>query len=129
MSESTDNNSKNVMKAMIAAAPAVARVNEGIRRGHLYPDYDISSVIAGAANTIMSLRDAGKPLHFYLHETSLFDSSISVAERSMLEFMDRNKFKMNAMADMYKGCCERIQLVGSRRKKVCLTKRHRLVLH
>lgn len=113
MSESTDNNSKNVMKAMIAAAPAVARVNEGIRRGHLYPDYDISSVIAGTANTIMSLRDAGKPLHFYLQETSLFDSSISAAERSMLEFMDRNKFKMNAMADMYKGCCERIQVVGS----------------
>lgn len=113
MSESTDNNSKNVMKAMIAAAPAVARVNEGIRRSHLYPDYDISGVISGTANTIMSLRDAGKPLHFFLQETSLFDSSISVAERSMLEFMDRNKFKMNAMADMYKGCCERIQLVGS----------------
>lgn len=113
MSESTDNNSKNVMKAMIAAAPAVARVNEGIRRSHLYPDYDISGVISGTANTIMSLRAAGKPLHFFLQETSLFDSSISVAERSMLEFMDRNKFKMNAMADMYKGCCERIQFVGS----------------
>lgn len=113
MSESTDNNSKNVMKAMIAATPSVARVNEGIRRGHLYPDYDISSVIAGTANTIMSLRDAGKPLHFYLQETTLFDGSISAAERSMLEFMDRNKFKMNAIADMYKGCCERIQVVGS----------------
>lgn len=113
MSESTDNNSKNVMKAMIAAAPAVARVNEGIRRGHLYPDYDISSVIAGTANTIMSLRDAGKPLHFFLQETDLFNNSVSEAERSMLEFMDRNKFKMNAMADMYKGCCERIQVVGS----------------
>ena len=113
MSESTDNNSKNVMRAMIAAAPSVARINEGIRRGYLYPDYDISSVIAGTANTVMSLRDEGKPLHFYLQETSLFNNSVSESEQLMLEFIDRNKFKMKAMSDMYKGCCERIQLVGS----------------
>ena len=113
MSESTDNNSKNVMKAMIAAAPSVARINEGIRRGYLYADYDISRVITGTANTVMSLRDEGKPLHFYLQETNLFNTGVTESEQLMLEFIDRNKFKMKAMADMYKGCCERIQLVGS----------------
>uniref|UniRef100_UPI004027D284 transglycosylase SLT domain-containing protein n=1 Tax=Megasphaera sp. TaxID=2023260 RepID=UPI004027D284 len=37
LSEATDNNSKNIMNAMIAAAPEVAKVNEGIKNGTLYP--------------------------------------------------------------------------------------------
>lgn len=113
LSESTDNNSKNVMNAMMAAAPQVAQVNEGIKNGTLYDDYDISTTIADTAKTIMSLRDAGKPLNFYLKETSLFDSPVTPAERSILEFIDRNKFKSKNIADLYKGSCERIFAVGS----------------
>lgn len=113
LSEATDNNSKNIMNAMIAAAPEVAKVNEGIKEGNLYPDYDISDVITKTAKTIMSLRNEGKPLSFHLQETSLFSQGESEAERLVLEFIERNKFKSRTIADMYKGACDRIFAVGS----------------
>lgn len=113
LSEATDNNSKNIMNAMIAAAPEVAKVNEGIKNGTLYPDYDISDVITKTAKTIMSLRNEGKPLSFHLQETDLFSQGESEAERLILEFIERNKFKSRTIADMYKGACDRIFAVGS----------------
>ena len=113
LSEATDNNSKNIMNAMIAAAPEVAKVNEGIKNGTLYPDYDISDVITKTAKTIMSLRNEGKPLSFNLQETDLFSQGESEAERLVLEFIERNKFKSRTIADMYKGACDRIFAVGS----------------
>lgn len=113
LSEATDNNSKNIMNAMIAAAPEVAKVNEGIKEGNLYPDYDISDVITKTAKTIMSLRNEGKPLSFHLQETSLFSQGESEAERLVLEFIERNKFKSRTIADMYKAVCDRIFAVGS----------------
>jgi len=113
LSEATDNNSKNIMNAMIAAAPEVAKVNEGIKNGTLYPDYDISDVITKTAKTIMSLRNEGKPLSFHLQETYLFSQGESEAERLVLEFIERNKFKSRTIADMYKGACDRIFAVGS----------------
>lgn len=113
LSEATDNNSKNIMNAMIAAAPEVANVNEGIKNGTLYPDYDISDVITKTAKTIMSLRNEGKPLSFHLQETDLFSQGESEAERLVLEFIERNKFKSRTIADMYKGACDRIFAVGS----------------
>ena len=113
LSEATDNNSKNIMNAMIAAAPEVAKVNEGIKNGTLYPDYDISDVITKTAKTIMSLRNEGKPLSFHLQETDLFSQGESEAERLVLEFIERNKFKSRTIANMYKGACDRIFAVGS----------------
>lgn len=113
LSEATDNNSKNIMNAMIAAAPEVAKVNEGIKNGTLYPDYDISDVITKTAKTIMSLRNEGKQLSFHLQETDLFSQGESEAERLVLEFIERNKFKSRTIADMYKGACDRIFAVGS----------------
>ena len=113
LSEATDNNSKNIMNAMIAAAPEVAKVNEGIKNVTLYPDYDISDVITKTAKTIMSLRNEGKPLSFHLQETDLFSQGESEAERLVLEFIERNKFKSRTIADMYKGACDRIFAVGS----------------
>lgn len=113
LSEATDNNSKNIMNAMIAAAPEVAKVNEGIKEGTLYPDYDISDVITKTAKTIMSLRNEGKPLSFHLQETNLFSQGESEAERLVLEFIERNKFKSRTIADMYKAVCDRIFAVGS----------------
>lgn len=113
LSEATDNNSKNIMNAMIAAAPEVAKVNEGIKNGTLYPDYDISDVITKTAKTIMSLRNEGKPLPFHLQETDLFSQGGLEAERLVLEFIERNKFKSRTIADMYKGACDRIFAVGS----------------
>ena len=113
LSEATDNNSKNIMNAMIAAAPEVAKVNESIKNGTLYSDYDISDVITKTAKTIMSLRNEGKPLSFHLRETDLFSQGESEAEQLVLEFIERNKFKSRTIADMYKGACDRIFAVGS----------------
>lgn len=113
LSEATDNNSKNIMNAMIAAAPEVAKVNEGIKNGALYPDYDISDVITKTAKTIMSLRNEGKPLPFHLQETDLFSQGGLEAERLVLKFIERNKFKSRTIADMYKGACDRIFAIGS----------------
>lgn len=113
MSESTDNNIRNIMNAMIASAVKVARVNRGIGNGDLFPDYNVSKCIADTAQKIMALRAENKPLSFYLNETSLFDESVSTEERLMLEFIDKNKFKVKNISNLYKTCCDKIFAIGS----------------
>ena len=113
MSEATDSNSKNVLKAMIAAAPKVAKVNDGIKNGEIYPEYDVAKVITDSVKKLMSLRDANKPLDFYLNENSLFDEENSEENKAMLKFMDGNKFKVREMAELFNGLADRAFAMGN----------------
>ncbi len=113
MSEATDSNSKNILKAMIAVAPNVSKVNDAIQRGEVYPEYNVSKVITDSVKKLISLRDAGKPLDYYLNETAMFQEENSAESKLMLRFMSANKFKVKNMSDAFNGLTQRALAVGN----------------
>lgn len=112
MSESTDNNIRNVMNSMLAVAPKVAMLNDGMEKGLFY-SYPLSDVISGSAKTLISLREQNKPVKFYLEETSLISENENQNSiNDVLQFIDRNKRSGKAITAFFNELCNEIELQG-----------------
>ena len=112
MSESTDNNIRNVMNSMLAVAPKVAMLNDGMGKGLFY-SYPLSDVISGSAKTLISLREQNKPVKFYLEETSLISENENQNSiNDVLLFIDRNKRSGKAITAFFNELCNEIELQG-----------------
>lgn len=112
MSESTDNNIRNVMNAMLTVAPKVAMLNDGMVKGLFY-SYPLSDVISGSAKTLIGLREQNKPVKFYLEETSLISESENQDSiNDVLQFIDRNKRSGKTITAFFNEMCNEIELQG-----------------
>lgn len=112
MSESTDNNIRNVMNAMLSVAPKVAMLNDGMGKGLFY-SYPLSDVISGSAKTLIGLREQNKPVKFYLEETSLISESENQGSiNDVLQFIDRNKRSGKTITAFFNEMCNEIELQG-----------------
>lgn len=112
MSESTDNNIRNVMNSMLAVAPKVAMLNDGMEKGLFY-SYPLSDVISGSAKTLISLREQNKPVKFYLEETSLISENENQNSiNDVLQFIDKNKRSGKAITAFFNELCNEIELQG-----------------
>ncbi|AXB82591.1 LPD38 domain-containing protein [Megasphaera hexanoica] len=112
MSESTDNNIRNVMNAMLTVAPKVAMLNDGMGKGLFY-SYPLSDVISGSAKTLIGLREQNKPVKFYLEETSLISESENQDSiNDVLRFIDRNKRSGKTITAFFNEICNEIELQG-----------------
>lgn len=112
MSESTDNNIRNVMNSMLAVAPKVAMLNDGMGKGLFY-SYPLSDVISGSAKTLISLREQNKPVKFYLEETSLISENENQNSiNDVLLFIDRNKRSGKTITAFFNELCNEIELQG-----------------
>jgi hypothetical protein len=90
LSESLDNNVKNITNALLSVAPRMAQMKDSIARGDLY-QLDITPSIADAVKKLSALRDEGKPVSVYLQEQSMFGDELSGEAKTLLEFFDANK--------------------------------------
>lgn len=112
MSESTDNNIRNVINSMLAVAPKVAMLNDGMEKGLFY-SYPLSDVISGSAKTLISLREQNKPVKFYLEETSLISENENQNSiNDVLQFIDKNKRSGKAITAFFNELCNEIELQG-----------------
>ncbi|KUH57436.1 hypothetical protein AT798_00540 [Megasphaera sp. DJF_B143] len=112
MSESTDNNIRNVMNAMLTVAPKVAMLNDGMGKGLFY-SYPLSDVISGSAKTLIGLREQNKPVKFYLEETSLItESENQNSINDVLQFIDNNKRSGKTITAFFNEMCNEIELQG-----------------
>ena len=112
MSESTDNNIRNVMNAMLTVAPKVAMLNDGMGKGLFY-SYPLSDVISSSAKTLIGLREQNKPVKFYLEETSLISGSENQDSiNDVLQFIDRNKRSGKTITAFFNEMCNEIELQG-----------------
>lgn len=112
MSESTDNNIRNVMNSMLAVAPKVAMLNDGMEKGLFY-SYPLSDVISGSAKTLIGLREQNKPVKFYLEETSLISENENQNSiNDVLQFIDKNKRSGKTITAFFNELCNEIELQG-----------------
>ena len=111
LAESTDNNVRNITNAMLMAAPKIAKVKEGIRKGSLY-DLDISKDIADAMKKLSHLRESGTAVQDYLNQTALFGEDISPLAKDLLSAFDVNKRYVKRIAALLNNYADAVFSIG-----------------
>lgn len=112
MAESTDNNVRAITNAMLGAAPTLATVKLKIDNGNLV-EYNYWKPLIEACEKTMHLREIGKGIESFLRERVLFsESETNEITRSLLAFLDENKFKSNNILQMLEGVAQGITNVG-----------------
>ncbi|MDR3164674.1 MAG: hypothetical protein LBU13_03770 [Synergistaceae bacterium] len=119
LAESTDDNIRNVNRALVQAAPSVALVRDGIDHGALREDLSLSSPIIEAANALSRLRHEGTKVSVFLSQRSLFDegSIISPEAGRILAFFDKNKQKPNVMTSFLTDLTQTVEYQGAANQK------------
>gem|GEM_PF-5420996 len=98
MAEAVDVNIRNVNRAMLQAAPRVAMMEDGIRKGTVRPDLAIREDVTSAANKLAQLREDGIKVDEFLMQKNLFGDDMTPEAKSILRFMDANKQRGNRIA-------------------------------
>ena len=89
MSESTDDDIRNVSNGMMAAAPMMARLS--VKKGVPYVK-ELQDAIGAAVKQLDTLRRSGESVKDYLRAQALFTEHEDSAEmRAILSFLDENK--------------------------------------
>ncbi len=98
MTEATDDNTRNITKALIRMAPTVAKARDGIAAGVLHAA-DISPPLLDAANELSSLKAKGMTVENRLAQSDVFGDTLSDDAREMLQFLDANVRRPNRIAE------------------------------
>lgn len=103
ISESTDTEDQNIVKAFSAAAPRVAAIKAKLDKGGASKDYDLSSLLSDVLDFYFKCKNSGKSIKFALNETSLFgdDSWLaSVGGKDLARFIADNTRRPKAISDV-----------------------------
>ncbi|MED4726891.1 hypothetical protein P9597_01795 [Aneurinibacillus migulanus] len=90
LAEATETNVQNTIKGMLAAAPRMAYIKQGIENGTFFP-VDISSDLTVAMNKLSELRYEGRKVDAYLNQLSMLEEELTPEGKSILRFFDQAK--------------------------------------
>ena len=103
MSESTDNDMQNVIKAYVSVAPRVASVRMRMVNGEIGKGYNLPKVLSDALDFYFKCKAENKPVKFALNETGLFsDGKVTLPNEAVgdfVRFMDDNVRKPRKISD------------------------------
>ncbi|MFZ6813525.1 hypothetical protein ACO0K3_03590 [Undibacterium sp. Rencai35W] len=111
MTESLDDNLRNVSKALMQVAPQVAKVRESIKEGHLH-DADITPDLLGAVEELSRLKDKGKTVKDYMSQSGMFGDKLTPEGHDMLQFLDENIRRPRQMAEFVLRYTEALEAMG-----------------
>jgi hypothetical protein len=90
MLESTDEDMRSAMGAMLDAAPAFARLRQAIADGKVSGDYDIAGQLTQAIENTARLRDTGQSLHDFLAQQDAFTQRPPIVDDMMKMLYDKS---------------------------------------
>ncbi|MCP1357404.1 LPD38 domain-containing protein [Aneurinibacillus migulanus] len=90
LAEATETNVQNTIKGMLAAAPRMAYIKQGIEDGTFFP-VDISSDLTAAMNKLSELRYEGRKVDAYLDQLSMLEEELTPEGKDLLLFFDQAK--------------------------------------
>jgi hypothetical protein len=111
LSESLDNNIRNITNAMIALAPRFVSTSEKIKNGTLH-DLDFSSDLAAAAELYMKLKENGQSVEMYRNQSSLFEGDVSDIIKDILVILDKNNRSTRKITDFFNKLLDDIENFG-----------------
>ncbi|HQD31964.1 MAG TPA: strawberry notch family protein [Clostridiales bacterium] len=90
LTEDLDAELKNVIKAMVANAPRIALIKQGIKDG-VYYDLDFSDDIVYAAKQAIALKRKGMKVAEFVNQVSLFEGPTNVQHEILTAFEKYNR--------------------------------------
>lgn len=112
MTESLDDNMRNVSKALMQVAPQVAKIRASIHEGHLH-DADITPDLLGAVEELSRIKDKGKTVKEYLAQAGMFGDKLTPEGNEMLQFLDENIRRPRQMAEFILRYTEALEAMGN----------------
>ena len=98
MVESLDDNTRNLTKALMQAAPTVAKARQAITEGALF-DADITPDLMAAVEELAKIKDAGVSVHDALAQAGMFGEQYSPETRELLQFLADNLRRPRKIAE------------------------------
>lgn len=112
MVESMDDQLRNVGKALIQAAPEVAKMRQDVAEGALF-DADIAPDLMAAVEELSRLRESGRSVRDALAQAGLLGEKYSPEARELLQFLDANIRRPRAMAEFILRYTEALRAAGN----------------
>ena len=117
MSESTDDNMKNITNALTLAAPHMAFVQNKMDNGTLDEKYSIQKPLYEAVSELEDLRKNNGNVADVLNQSNLFGPQMSDAAKTLLQFMDANKRKPNNIRQLLNDYAAAVEDKGDPKQK------------
>lgn len=112
MVESLDDNLRNVGKALMRAAPDVAKMRADITDGALF-EADITPDLLAGVETLSRLKDEGRSISEALSQADMLGGGLSPEAGQLLAFMDENIRKPRRIAEFIQRYTEALRAAGN----------------
>lgn len=111
MTESMDDNLRNVSRAFLLAAPKVAAMRSAVKDGSRF-DADITPDLMSAAEELSKIKSDGRSVRDVLSQTDIMGDQRTPEARQLLEFMDANMRRPRRMADFISAYMDALDAAG-----------------
>lgn len=115
LSENLDDDSKNVLNALLRAAPQLSQLNDLVKQGGRFEN-TISQDLAQAAQKLTDLKANGLQVRDYLNQGQLIDDGLSDGARRFLEVFDNNRKSVKAISESINTEIQAIENMGDPRQ-------------
>ena len=112
MVESLDDNLRNVGKALMRAAPDVAKMRADIKDGALF-EADITPDLLAGVETMARLKDEGRSISEVLSQADMLGGGLSPEAGQLLAFMDENIRRPRRIAEFIQRYTEALRAAGN----------------
>ena len=112
MTESLDDNTRNISKALLRVAPAVAKLRESIAEGALHAA-DITPDLVAAVEHLSSLREKGVSVEQDMAQTGMFGDKLSPEGRSLLGYVNEHARSPRRIAEFVQAYMDALTAAGS----------------
>ncbi|HNF63765.1 MAG TPA: hypothetical protein PKZ20_18680, partial [Rhodocyclaceae bacterium] len=112
MVESMNDDMRNIGKALMQAAPEVAKLRQDVAEGALF-DADITPDLLAAVEELARLRDSGRSVHDALAQAGMFGDKYSPETREILQFLSDNIRRPRVMAEFITRYTEALRAAGN----------------
>ncbi|MGI3277755.1 transglycosylase SLT domain-containing protein [Acinetobacter baumannii] len=115
LSENLDDDSKNVLNALLRAAPQLSQLNDLVKQGGRFEN-TISQDLAQAAQKLTDLKANGLQVRDYLNQGQLIDDGLSDGARRFLEVFDNNRKSAKGISESINTEIQAIENMGDPRQ-------------
>lgn len=112
MVESTDQGARNLVNALVQAAPKIAQARDNIQAGNMH-NADIAEEVVQAAEKLNQIREQGGSVADYLAQQGLFGEEMNAVSRDLLAFFEEHKHSGKAIATLLRNYYDALAAQGN----------------
>lgn len=112
MVESTDQGARNLVNALVQAAPKIAQARDNIQAGNMH-NADIAEEVVQAAEKLNQIREQGGSVADYLAQQGLFGEEMNAVSRDLLAFFEEHKRSGKAIATLLRNYYDALAAQGN----------------